>query len=88
MIHSFIKTKSMGMVLKKKKYAKGFVNKLKKCVDVERSFDDLIICRHEFLGFRPRTDARTLVTFEMWVSGLRGAPAGRKNVKSVPKSPV
>ena len=30
MIHSFIKTKSMGMVLKKKKYAKGFVNKLKK----------------------------------------------------------
>ena len=43
MIHSFIKTKSMGMVLKKKKYAKGFVNKLKKCVDVERSFDDLII---------------------------------------------
>ena len=30
MIHSFIKTKSMGMVLKKKKYAKGFVDKLKK----------------------------------------------------------
>ena len=43
MIHSFIKTNSVGMVLKKKKYAKGFVNKLKKCVDVERSFDDLII---------------------------------------------
>ena len=26
-----------------------------------------------------RTHARTLVTFEMWVSGLRSAPAGRNN---------
>ena len=32
--------------------------------------------------FCTRTDGRTLVTFEMWVSGLRGAPAGRKNRRS------
>ena len=33
-----------------------------------------------------RTDARRLGTFEMWVTGLRGAPAGRKDFeKLLPK---
>ena len=35
----------------------------------------------EFRVFALQTDGRTLVTFEMWLSGLRGAPAGRNNIQ-------